>query len=258
MKILIAEDQPSVREALVRIINFKIDSGIEIYEAKDGIEALKIIETQPIDILLTDIMMPNIDGFELSHNLKENPKTKDMFIAAITGLSGDEQIKKIYESGIDFYIAKPFNSDDIVARINLIIRLVSKEIERLPVIKRDTLNPYDDKLKNFYIIYTIYQEDDLYSIAEYLSAKDSKEGLSMNAKELIVEMIKVYHSIEEKSEAFEIMLEESRDNIYLSVMNQNFIDKSKDFFKSINDAIEIKYKKNNITIKIPIESDIKE
>ena len=89
MNILITEDDKETREALKNIILYSIDETITVFEADNGAEALEIIEDNTIDILLTDIMMPTMDGFELITRVKNSESLKHIFIAAITGLSGD-------------------------------------------------------------------------------------------------------------------------------------------------------------------------
>ncbi|SFP32945.1 response regulator [Hydrogenimonas thermophila] len=255
MTIVVAEDDNAVRKTLTKIIKHKIDSNIDIFEAEDGEIAYKIIQEQQVDILLTDMMMPNMDGFELTKKLRKDVNKKNIFIAAITGLSGDELIGKIYESGIDFYISKPFSTVDIVARLSLIIRLVNSDMIKTPIIKRDTLNPYnDDKIKNFYVIFTIYQEEDLYTLGEYITNKKKFiNGVNILAKEVIINLIKTYQSIKDKTEAFEIMLEESESAIYISIMNDIFVQSSKHFFSNVNNSMELRWKKNGLTIRIPYE-----
>jgi len=93
MNILITEDAQETREVLKNIIAYSIDESAMIFEADNGVDALEIIKNNPIDILLTDIMMPNMDGFELITRVKSNDATKDIFVAAITGFSGEEQIE---------------------------------------------------------------------------------------------------------------------------------------------------------------------
>ena len=74
MNILITEDAQETRESLFMIIKAKIDERYEITEAKNGIEALEVVKKFQLDIILTDIMMPEMDGFELIKILKSNKK----------------------------------------------------------------------------------------------------------------------------------------------------------------------------------------
>jgi len=252
MNILITEDAKETREVLKNIIKFSINSEINIYEAEDGEDALNIINENHIDILLTDIMMPKMDGFELIKKVKDNEKTKDIFIAAITGLSGEEQVKKVFSCGADYYIAKPIQKDDIIARLKLIYKLVMKSDEEAPEIVRGTFNPFEVPIMmNYYTIFTILQEDDLYQIIHHLAALYPQSNKIM-LKDFITLLIKSYESLNNEFDGeFEMMLESSTDAVYLSCTNLSFIEAVKAYESTIPSIYEAKFKSNSMTIKIP-------
>jgi len=252
MNILITEDAKETREVLKNIIRFSIDSDINIYEAEDGEDALKIINENHIDILLTDIMMPKMDGFELIQKVKGDDNTKDIFIAAITGLSGEEQVKKVFSYGADYYIAKPIQKDDIVARLKLIYKLVSNKEDDVPEFTRDTFNPFEvPVMMNYYTIFTILQEDDLYQIIHHLAALYPQSNKIM-LKDFITLLIKSYESLDKEFDGeFEMMLEPSLDAVYLSCTNLSFIDAIKEYEDSMPSIYDVKYMSNSMTIKIP-------
>lgn len=95
---------------------------ISAMSAKEGIEQLS--ETD-VDIILLDVMMPEIDGFECARLIKSNPDTKDIPIIFVTANKDDDTIEKCYSVGGDDYINKPFNHTELLARINF--HLKSKE-----------------------------------------------------------------------------------------------------------------------------------
>jgi len=252
MNILITEDAKETREVLRNIIKFSIDSDIDVFEAEDGKSALEIINKHHIDILLTDIMMPIMDGFELMKIVKSSEKTKDIFIAAITGLSGEEQVKKLFSCGADYYIEKPIQKDDIIARLKLIYKLVNKEDKERPELVRDTFNPFKvPVMMNYYTIFTILQEDDLYQIIHHLAALYPDVNKIM-LKDFITLLLKAYETLDDEFDgAFEMMLEPSSDAVYLGCTNLSFINNIKQYEHTLPSIYEVKFMSNSMTIKIP-------
>jgi len=104
---------------LVDIMAFTLkQSGFEIIKAHNGQEAIDIINKEHIDLVLTDIMMPVMDGFELTENLRKNDTTKNIPIIFLTAKSNVEDKNKGFNIGINDYVVKPFNLKDLVSRIN--------------------------------------------------------------------------------------------------------------------------------------------
>lgn len=107
---------------LVDIMAFTFkQSGFEIIKAHNGKEALEVIDKESIDLVLTDIMMPVMDGFELAKNIKENPKIRHLPIIFLTAKSNIEDKNKGFSLGINDYVVKPFNLKDLVSRINKVL-----------------------------------------------------------------------------------------------------------------------------------------
>ena len=107
-KILVVDDDPKIRKmcsiALKRV-------GYEVFVAKDAKQALKIVDANSIDIVLLDIVMPEIDGLELLQLLKK--KREDLIVIMITGFPKIETSIKAIKSGAYDYITKPFSIDEI-------------------------------------------------------------------------------------------------------------------------------------------------
>ncbi|TES91839.1 MAG: response regulator [Candidatus Cloacimonadota bacterium] len=113
-KILVVDDNAY----LVDILSFSLEmENYEVLKAYDGKEALEIISNNPPDLILADIMMPKMDGFELCKKTKENPKTKDIPFLFLTAKGKlDDQLKG-FSLGGDDYIVKPFNLNDLLKKI---------------------------------------------------------------------------------------------------------------------------------------------
>ncbi len=125
-KILIIDDQPENVFVLQDRLEHEGYNVITAYEGKSGIE--KAIEEQP-DIILLDIMMPGMSGFEVCEVLTKNEKTKKIPIIMVTALTGSDDIKKGLELGAYDYIKKPFNRVELLARIKSALRF--KETQNL-------------------------------------------------------------------------------------------------------------------------------
>jgi len=105
-KIFIVEDNPDSRELVVKILKAK---GYGIIQAVDGEEALQKLKEQRPDLILMDISIPKIDGYEVTRRIKEDDGLKDVPVIALTAhaMKGDKE--KALEAGCDGYIAKPFS-----------------------------------------------------------------------------------------------------------------------------------------------------
>jgi putative two-component system response regulator len=111
--ILIVDDTELNIENLIEILEDKYD----LLAAIDGESALEIAQEEQLDLILLDIMMPGIDGFEVCIRLKENLNTKDIPVIFITAKTDDDSIERAYEVGGVDYITKPFRSREVLSRI---------------------------------------------------------------------------------------------------------------------------------------------
>ena len=104
--ILLVDDDPVTLNTMKRI--FEAEQ-YKVYVAKDAMEVSKIIEDTALDVILLDVQLPWIDGYELCSLLKSTPFLKDLPVALISILKEEEDIRKGFESGCDEYIIKPFD-----------------------------------------------------------------------------------------------------------------------------------------------------
>ncbi|MDJ1181161.1 response regulator [Roseofilum sp. BLCC_M91] len=120
--LLVVDDNPTNIKVL---FNFLKEEGFKVLVAKDGLNALeKLTSIQP-DLILLDIMMPGIDGFETCHRIKEDPKINTIPIIFMTALADANNKVKGLSSGAVDYITKPFQQEEVLARINLHLKLKS-------------------------------------------------------------------------------------------------------------------------------------
>jgi len=114
-KILVVDDDDTI---LLVFRTHLSKAGHTMETAIDGMEALKKVTSFKPELILLDINMPRMSGFEVAKRLKENPETKNIPIFIMTSLKQEINIKKAYELGIEEYITKPTNVEHLKLRIN--------------------------------------------------------------------------------------------------------------------------------------------
>ncbi|MFP5502036.1 MAG: response regulator [Candidatus Sericytochromatia bacterium] len=110
-RILYVEDEPSF-QALVSIMLDRADFGVDV--AASGEEGLIKALATPYDLILMDLCMPGMDGFEATRRLKQTDRYNSVPIVAVTGLTSPEDVKRAYSAGICDYIAKPFKRNQLL------------------------------------------------------------------------------------------------------------------------------------------------
>src|SRR5579864_7144780 len=113
-KILVVDDEPYIQRSLRLILEME---GFEVTTASDGLEALKKFSEAEPDLILLDIMMPHMDGYEFSKQLRENPKGKKTYIIALTARGQERDKSRSAQVGIDEHISKPFQPAKLIDRI---------------------------------------------------------------------------------------------------------------------------------------------
>lgn len=120
--ILIVEDNKDMRS----YIRTLLVGNYRLFEAGDGQEALEIVQKHTIDLIVSDLMMPVMDGMELSRCIKENLATSHIPFLMLTALRSDVQEKRSFEIGVDEYLCKPFDEEVLRLRIRNILNLRKK------------------------------------------------------------------------------------------------------------------------------------
>lgn len=121
--ILVVDDTPRNLQLLMSILSRE---KYKIHAAQDGIQALKKAQAIIPDLILLDVMMPEIDGFEACKQLKSSPETEDIPIIFLTALTETKDIVKGFELGAVDYVTKPFNSTELLARVHTHLELRAK------------------------------------------------------------------------------------------------------------------------------------
>jgi DNA-binding response OmpR family regulator len=117
-RILVADDEPDVRELVVYRLG---RSGYEIVEAADGAEAVRLARERQIDLAVLDVMMPRLDGYDVTRQLRADPGTESIPVILLTSRAQESDVSRGFEAGADDYIKKPFNPDELVARVRAVL-----------------------------------------------------------------------------------------------------------------------------------------
>jgi len=113
-KLLIVEDNP----VNLDIFNEIFEDGFNIKMVMDGIQALDIVESYMPDMIILDVMMPNMDGYEVCKKIRSNPKLSNIKVIMVTARAMESERQKGMDAGADEYITKPFDEDELLERIN--------------------------------------------------------------------------------------------------------------------------------------------
>ncbi len=181
--LLIVEDEP----VNVDILLEALDQAYILRVAADGISALRSVAKNPPDLILLDIMMPEMDGFEVCRRLKENAATREIPVIFITALAATEHILQGFSLGAVDYVTKPFRALEVRARINLhlSIRRLQRDIllrsEEIARMKREQESFLRHELKN--------RLQPILSYAEMLTWFDAG-GLNERQKDYVGEILK--------------------------------------------------------------------
>ena len=190
-KILLVDDNPNMRYLLETIL----DGHFMLLFAEDGRQALSLAENELPDIIISDVMMPEMDGFEFVRNLKNNVLTNHIPVLFLTAKSSLEDVREGLNIGAWDYIMKPFQEDVLLAKINNLLndrsRLLAKEL-RQGVLEESNLvdlkNKPNSKVEN-----DIFELSDpfLRRVIDFIDANLEKEDLSSEYIEINLSVSKM-------------------------------------------------------------------
>jgi len=118
-RILAVDDEPHI----LRLIQINLErAGYTVELAKDGREALQKIADAPPDLVVLDVMMPYLDGFEVLRTLKRDPATRDLPVIMLTAKASDADVMAGWMDGVHCYLTKPFNPPELLNFVRRILR----------------------------------------------------------------------------------------------------------------------------------------
>jgi DNA-binding response OmpR family regulator len=116
--ILVADDEEDVRE----LVSYRLTrSGYEVIGAADGLEALELASARVPDLMVLDVMMPRLDGYELTRRVRAEEALRAIPVILLTARSQETDVSRGFEVGADDYLKKPFNPDELVARVRAVL-----------------------------------------------------------------------------------------------------------------------------------------
>lgn len=116
--ILVADDEEDVRE----LVAYRLTrSGYGVVEAIDGQQALELARDRKPDLAVLDVMMPRLDGYELTRKLRAEESLRSLPIILLTASAQENDVSRGFEAGADDYMKKPFNPDELVARVRAVL-----------------------------------------------------------------------------------------------------------------------------------------
>jgi CheY-like chemotaxis protein len=127
-RILCVDDESAILNFLEAVL---LPRGYEVIKAENGEEALEKLKEERIDLVISDVRMPKMDGFELCRRIKEDDRYRNIPVVMITGLTANKERIKGIEAGAEDFISKPFDPDEILARINMLLKAKSMNERRI-------------------------------------------------------------------------------------------------------------------------------
>ena len=118
VRVLAVDDNP---DSLVIVRGLLEPKGYEVEEATSGPQALAMIHEKRPDVVLLDVMMPEMSGFEVLRKIKEDPTTMTLPVILVTAKTADEDVVQGYQYGADYYITKPFTAHQLLYGIELVL-----------------------------------------------------------------------------------------------------------------------------------------
>ena len=129
-KILLVDDNLQNLELMQAYLD---DLPSRVVTAADGVEAMEAVAREKPDLILLDVMMPRMSGFEVCQKLKANPETREVIIVMVTALNEVPDYERAVESGTDDFLSKPVNKLELLTRVKslLRVRLLRKKLDAL-------------------------------------------------------------------------------------------------------------------------------
>ena len=123
-KILAVDDERHI----VRLVQINLErAGYQVVTAYHGLQALEVVEAEKPDMIVLDVMMPYMDGFEVLQQLRKKPDTRDLPVILLTAKAQDTDVFRGWQMHCDCYLTKPFNPSELIAYVR---RILGSRIEK--------------------------------------------------------------------------------------------------------------------------------
>ena len=118
-KLLVVDDEPKIREVIREYAEF---NGYEVMEASDGMSAVGLCKLNQYDLVILDVMMPDVDGFTVAQRIRKNEETANIPILMLTALSQINDKVNGFNIGVDDYLVKPFEMEELQVRVRALLK----------------------------------------------------------------------------------------------------------------------------------------
>ncbi|HRF57198.1 MAG TPA: response regulator, partial [Campylobacterales bacterium] len=257
INILITDDIEDNRLVLRTIC--KKFKDVKIFEASNGLEAVEIVESEDIDIVLMDVMMPFMDGFEASKIIKSMKSPP--YILIVTAVTDKETEYKFTKLGIDGYVRKPIDRESFKARLeSLKSSCLIKKGANVGMATKKPLSKQATHCRNFKTYFLIENEEDAMNlglwITEYRAKVDA--DITFEFEDSLAATYKICEAAHQKLETLTVVVEEDFEKMYLTFIPSNSLDCSHAAEK-ITDSVRanILCETTIIYLTINISSDVK-
>lgn len=156
-KVLVADDEPTIVNFFIAALS---DQGYEIESAVNGAQAVEKALSFLPDVILLDVVMPELNGYQVTEKLKANPATAGIPIILVTGLGSVEDKVQGLESGADDFLTKPFNLQEMLARVHSLIKLKKLQDQLKEMSARQPMPVHIKKVLSSYRSHILIVEDD--------------------------------------------------------------------------------------------------
>ncbi len=223
INILITDDIEDNRLVLKTIC--KKFKDVKIFEASNGLEAVEIVESEEIDIVLMDVMMPFMDGFEASKIIKsmKNPP----YILIVTAVTDKETEYKFTKLGIDGYVRKPVDRESFKARLeSLKSSCLIKKGASVGMATKKPLSKQATHCRNFKTYFLIENEEDAMNLGLWLTEYRARvdADITFEFEDSLAATYKICEAAHRKSETLTVVVEEDFEKMYLTFIPSNSLD----------------------------------
>jgi DNA-binding response OmpR family regulator len=116
--VLVADDDPDILD----LVRYRLErSGYEVATARDGLEAVQLAGELSPSLAVLDVMMPSLNGFEVTRRLREDPATREIPVILLTARAQEADVQEGFDAGADDYIRKPFSPRELSARVQAVL-----------------------------------------------------------------------------------------------------------------------------------------
>lgn len=126
-RILITDDSADIRQLLSALM---VEEGHKVLVASDGTKALEVMDSELPDLMILDIMMPNLDGYGVLREMNTRDVTKDVKVLILTAKTAEADWVRGYKLGADQYLTKPFGSDELIAAVDELLSTTKDDLRK--------------------------------------------------------------------------------------------------------------------------------